>query len=121
MSDRGAVPDQGQDSRTSRTSRRTGHDDRRRPGRLDELLDEIDQVLEENAEEFVKNYIQKGGSESDPWPVAVGRPSPGSSFIGPSQISGYQADPERPRRRTAPAFVPRKAPPSSPSATRVAW
>jgi ubiquitin-like protein Pup len=24
-------------------------------------LDEIDQVLEENAEEFVKNYIQKGG------------------------------------------------------------
>ncbi|MEX0667171.1 MAG: ubiquitin-like protein Pup, partial [Acidimicrobiia bacterium] len=29
--------------------------------KLDELLDEIDQVLEENAEEFVKNYIQKGG------------------------------------------------------------
>ena len=28
---------------------------------LDDLLDEIDQVLEENAEEFVKNYIQKGG------------------------------------------------------------
>jgi ubiquitin-like protein Pup len=28
---------------------------------LDELLDEIDIVLEENAEEFVKNYVQKGG------------------------------------------------------------
>lgn len=28
---------------------------------LDRLLDEIDDVLEKNAEEFVKNYIQKGG------------------------------------------------------------
>ena len=28
---------------------------------LDELLDEIDDVLEENAEEFVRNYVQKGG------------------------------------------------------------
>jgi prokaryotic ubiquitin-like protein Pup len=28
---------------------------------LDELLDEIDGVLEENAEEFVKSYVQKGG------------------------------------------------------------
>ena len=28
---------------------------------LDELLDEIDVVLEENAEEFVRNYVQKGG------------------------------------------------------------
>lgn len=28
---------------------------------LDDLLDEIDSVLEENAEEFVKNYVQKGG------------------------------------------------------------
>lgn len=28
---------------------------------LDELLDEIDSVLEVNAEEFVKSYIQKGG------------------------------------------------------------
>lgn len=27
----------------------------------DDLLDEIDDVLEENAEEFVKSYIQKGG------------------------------------------------------------
>lgn len=28
---------------------------------LDDLLDEIDEVLEHNAEDFVKNYIQKGG------------------------------------------------------------
>jgi ubiquitin-like protein Pup len=29
--------------------------------RIDDLLDEIDAVLEENAEEFVRNYVQKGG------------------------------------------------------------
>lgn len=28
---------------------------------IDALLDEIDSVLEENAEEFVAAYIQKGG------------------------------------------------------------
>ena len=28
---------------------------------LDGLLDEIDEVLEANAEDFVKSYIQKGG------------------------------------------------------------
>ena len=28
---------------------------------LDDLLDEIDSVLETNAEDFVKSYIQKGG------------------------------------------------------------
>ena len=30
-------------------------------GALDDLLDEIDEVLENNAEEFVKSYVQKGG------------------------------------------------------------
>ena len=30
-------------------------------GDMDELLDEIDGVLEVNAKEFVKGYIQKGG------------------------------------------------------------
>ncbi len=30
-------------------------------GKLDDLLDEIDEILEENAEEFVKGYIQRGG------------------------------------------------------------
>ncbi len=30
-------------------------------GEMDALLDEIDGVLEENAEEFVAGYVQKGG------------------------------------------------------------
>ena len=28
---------------------------------LDDLLDEIDEVLADNAEEFVRSYVQKGG------------------------------------------------------------
>lgn len=28
---------------------------------IDDLLDEIDEVLEVNAEEFVRAYVQKGG------------------------------------------------------------
>jgi ubiquitin-like protein Pup len=28
---------------------------------VDSILDEIDDVLEENAEEFVRSYVQKGG------------------------------------------------------------
>ncbi len=28
---------------------------------LDEVLEEIDTVLESNAEEFVKSYVQRGG------------------------------------------------------------
>ncbi len=28
---------------------------------LDDFLDEIDSVLEDNAEEFVRSYVQKGG------------------------------------------------------------
>ena len=28
---------------------------------VDSLLDEIDDVLEENAEDFVRSYVQKGG------------------------------------------------------------
>lgn len=28
---------------------------------LDDLLDEIDEVLDSNAEDFVRSYIQKGG------------------------------------------------------------
>lgn len=30
-------------------------------GEIDDLLDEIDDVLEQNAEQFVKGYVQKGG------------------------------------------------------------
>jgi len=29
--------------------------------KIDSLIDEIDEVLEENAEEFVRSYVQKGG------------------------------------------------------------
>ena len=42
------------------TPESTGRSDRLK-GELDDLLDEIDEVLESNAEEFVKSYIQKGG------------------------------------------------------------
>jgi ubiquitin-like protein Pup len=28
---------------------------------VDDILDEIDSVLESNAEEFVRSYVQKGG------------------------------------------------------------
>lgn len=28
---------------------------------VDSILDEIDEVLEENAEDFVKSFVQKGG------------------------------------------------------------
>lgn len=28
---------------------------------IGDLVDQIDEVLEENAEEFVRNYVQKGG------------------------------------------------------------
>src|SRR5512145_2761907 len=30
---------------------------------IDNLVDEIDDVLEKNAEEFVKNYVQKGAEQ----------------------------------------------------------
>lgn len=41
----------------SSTSERNAH----LKGDLESLLDEIDEVLESNAEEFVKSYVQKGG------------------------------------------------------------
>ena len=37
------------------------HDAKNLTADLDSLLDEIDEVLESNAEEFVKSYVQKGG------------------------------------------------------------
>jgi ubiquitin-like protein Pup len=42
-----------------KVSKTAEHD--KRIAELDEVLDNIDGVLEENAEEFVKSYIQKGG------------------------------------------------------------
>lgn len=41
-----------------RTTSETGD---RLKAELDDILDEIDDVLEANAEDFVKSYIQKGG------------------------------------------------------------
>ena len=46
-----------QDAETEATS---GHSEKLKED-IDELLDEIDSVLEENAEEFVRSYVQKGG------------------------------------------------------------
>ena len=37
------------------------HEGEKLKAELDELLDDIDEVLEENAEEFVRSYVQKGG------------------------------------------------------------
>ena len=41
---------------------------------MDALVDEIDEVLEENAEEFVKNYVQRGGrvtAHAEPFSAAA--------------------------------------------------
>lgn len=52
---------------TSRSSGGTGDDDAGQVAKsantsdADSLLDEIDDILETNAEEFVKSYVQKGG------------------------------------------------------------
>jgi len=44
---------------TESSSKTEGTD--RLKAELDDLLDEIDEVLETNAEDFVKSYVQKGG------------------------------------------------------------
>ena len=50
---------------TEQTEPGTTDEARARPEKLsddvDAILDEIDEVLEENAEEFVRSYVQKGG------------------------------------------------------------
>ena len=35
--------------------------EKRDTDQVDKLISEIDEVLEENAEEFVRSYVQKGG------------------------------------------------------------
>lgn len=50
---RGDAPGGGSDAGTEKASKLRKD--------MDDLLEEIDSVLEENAEEFVKNYVQKGG------------------------------------------------------------
>ena len=61
----------GQDRQTKRTEDveetqvETSSDVQERVGKLtddvDALLDDIDEALEENAEEFVRGFVQKGG------------------------------------------------------------
>ena len=46
---------------TSQSSATANKDTKNLTAELDSLLDEIDEVLESNAEEFVKSYVQKGG------------------------------------------------------------
>lgn len=48
---------QAQTERESETYRWTAS----QPDTLDDILDEIDSVLEVNAEEFVRSFVQKGG------------------------------------------------------------
>ena len=59
------VRDRESDSSTETTSTSTGAAAAKQGDKikaeLDDLLDEIDEVLETNAEEFVKSYVQKGG------------------------------------------------------------
>ena len=54
-----------QQEEVEETSAETSSDVQERVGKLtddvDSLLDEIDDVLETNAEDFVKSYVQKGG------------------------------------------------------------
>ena len=67
-----ATKDSGGQERASRSSEEVDEvapeaatDVHERVGKLgddvDALLDEIDEVLEENAEDFVRSYVQKGG------------------------------------------------------------
>jgi len=49
---------EGSDSSSSKTMTKKGE---KLKEDMDALVDEIDDVLEENAEEFVKNYVQRGG------------------------------------------------------------
>lgn len=46
---------------TSPAPKAAGERDTTLQDEMDEILDEIDSVLEENAEEFVSQFVQKGG------------------------------------------------------------
>ncbi len=47
-----------EEARRAEATRRTGKTLR---AKMDASLDEIDKVLEDNAEEFVRSYVQNGG------------------------------------------------------------
>lgn len=53
------TPDHREESAQAETS--LGSNGTKLKAELDDLLDEIDSVLESNAEDFVKSYVQKGG------------------------------------------------------------
>jgi ubiquitin-like protein Pup len=53
--------DAAHDATTAETSDAAVAQGERLKAEMDDLLDEIDDVLETNAEDFVKSYIQKGG------------------------------------------------------------
>lgn len=57
---RKAAPQRTEQTETEDVSASTEAGDKLK-AEMDELLDEIDGVLETNAEDFVKSYIQKGG------------------------------------------------------------
>ncbi len=54
-------PNAPQESEDIRANPKVAETGERLKEEMDDLVDEIDKVLEENAAEFVKNYVQKGG------------------------------------------------------------
>ena len=54
-------PSAPQESEEIRANPKVAETGQRLTEEMDDLVDEIDKVLEENAAEFVKNYVQKGG------------------------------------------------------------
>ncbi|WP_203566452.1 ubiquitin-like protein Pup [Aestuariimicrobium ganziense] len=57
-SERHRRPEQAADTPSAQSSRQ---DRERDDAKFDALLDEIDSVLETNAEEYVRSFVQKGG------------------------------------------------------------
>ncbi|MDE0268925.1 MAG: ubiquitin-like protein Pup [Acidimicrobiaceae bacterium] len=51
----------GYDIAKSKTPSSKDNMNKERDSEFDDLLDEIDELLESNAEDFVKSYVQKGG------------------------------------------------------------
>jgi len=54
-------PEPEQTAQTASSAPKTSKSGEELKAEMDELLDDIDSVLEENAEEFVRAYVQKGG------------------------------------------------------------
>jgi len=55
------TPSRRDDAGTTEETSATSEGGEKLKAELDDLLDEIDEVLESNAEDFVKSYVQKGG------------------------------------------------------------